>query len=444
MELESIFKETIERRKLFSAGDRLLLAVSGGVDSVVLCELCKRVGYSFVIAHCNFQLRGEESKRDEEFVRKLAGQYSVEFVLARFDTESYAAENKLSVQVAARDLRYNWFKQFIDEKKADWILTAHHADDNIETVLMNFFKGTGISGLRGIPEKNDRIVRPLLGIRKAQLLDFAKTTDLHWVEDSSNVSDKYSRNYFRNQLIPLVGQLYPQAEENILSNISRFSEVEMIYQQAIEQFKKKLIEQKGSEFYIPILRLLQQNPLNTIVYELTKNFGFSAAQSKEIIKLFDSESGKMIQSATHRIIRHRKWLVISALAPGDNTIIVIDEYDKKIDTHKFSLTVETRNGDYTLVKNSSELAQLDKKYIKFPLILRKAKPGDYFYPLGMKKKKKLNRFLIDQKASKIEKENVWVIESGKRIAWVVGHRIDDRFKLGPQSQSTLVLIRQNK
>ena len=251
MGLELTFKEIIERRRLFSAGDRLLLAVSGGLDSVVLCELCKRAGFSFLIAHCNFQLRGEESERDEDFVRKLAADYNVDFELRRFQTEQFATNNKLSVQVAARELRYSWFKELIKEKKADWILTAHHADDNIETVLMNFFKGTGISGLRGIPEKNDRIVRPLLGFRKSDLLSFAKTVPLQWVEDSSNASDKYNRNYFRNQLIPLISQLYPKAEENILSNIHRLGEVEMIYQQAIEQYKKSLIEARGSEYFIP-------------------------------------------------------------------------------------------------------------------------------------------------------------------------------------------------
>lgn len=444
MELETSFKETIKSRKLFSAGDRLSLAVSGGLDSVVLCELCKRAGYSFLIAHCNFQLRGEESQRDEDFVRKLARQFDVDFEHCRFDTEQFANEHKLSIQVAARELRYTWFKELIAEKKADWILTAHHADDNIETVLMNFFKGTGISGLRGIPEKNDRIVRPLLGFRKSELLDFAKSTGLNWVEDSSNASDKYNRNYFRNQLIPLISQLYPKAEENILSNIHRLSEVEMIYHQAINQYKKALLEQRGNEYFIPVLKLAKQTPLNSIVFELVRDFGFSPAQSKEIIRLFDSDSGKFVQSATHRIVRHRKWLVVTPLILSENSIFVIEDGDQVVDAGHFSLSVATNKTEYEKLKSSTEIAQIDLQAIRFPLILRKSKPGDYFYPLGMKKKKKLSRFCIDQKLSKSDKDNVWVIESDKRIAWVVGHRIDDRFKLSPQSQSTLLITRRNK
>lgn len=444
MGLELKFKEIIERRRLFSAGDRLLLAVSGGLDSVVLCELCKRAGFSFLIAHCNFQLREKESERDEDFVRKLAADYNVDFELRRFETDHFASERKLSVQVAARELRYSWFKELIKEKKADWILTAHHADDNIETVLMNFFKGTGISGLRGIPEKNDRIVRPLLGFRKSDLLSFGKTVPLQWVEDSSNASDKYNRNYFRNQLIPLISQLYPKAEENILSNIHRLGEVEMIYHQAIEQYKKSLIEARGSEYFIPILKLAKQTPLNTIVFELVRDFGFSPAQSNEIIRLFGSESGKFVQSATHRILRHRKWLVITPIVPSENSIFVIEKEDQQVDAGSFTLSVVTRRVDVDNIKSSADIAQLDLKTINFPLILRKSKPGDYFYPLGMKKKKKLSRFFIDQKLSKSDKENVWVIESGKRIAWVIGHRIDDRFKLSPQTQSALVLTNRNK
>ena len=444
MELAGLFTELIGRLKLFSAEDKLLLAVSGGIDSVVLCDLCKAAGFHFIIAHCNFQLRGEESDRDEEFVKSLAQKYSVEFFTIRFDTEQYAKKNKLSTQVAARELRYNWFRELLTTTQSKWILTAHHADDNIETVLMNFFKGTGVSGLRGIPVTNRPIIRPLLSFRKSDLLAYAKSRQLAWVDDSSNQSDKYNRNAFRNKIIPLVSQLYPQVEENILANIDRFTEIETIYQQAIIDRKKRLVEQRGPEYFIPVLKLAKEIPLNSIVYEVFREFNFSPAQTPELIKLLNAESGKWIQSTSHRAIRHRRWLIVSPILQNQKTTIVIDSAEDLVETDQFNLLIQSMKWEGQPIDSSVLVAQLDAKLVQFPLILRKPKAGDYFYPLGMKKKKKISRFLIDQKLSKMEKENCWVIESAKRIVWVVGHRIDDRFKIRPQTKFSLVLIMKSK
>jgi tRNA(Ile)-lysidine synthase len=412
----------------------LLLAVSGGVDSVVLFDLIKRAGFSFSIAHCNFQLRGSESVRDEFFVSSLKG--ATEIFVKKFATSDYAIEHKIAIQEAARKLRYDWFADLIDElhtkiDKQILLVTAHHGDDNIETVLMNFFRGTGILGMRGIlPFQSERsLIRPLLIFRKEQLIAYANENHLQFVEDVSNESDKYTRNFFRNQLIPQIQSIFPEAEKNILGNIERLNEVANIYQEAIVGKLNKLCEQRGAEVHIPILKLKQESALNTIVWELSKNFGFSAAQTSEIIKLLDADNGAHVSSLTHRVIRNRKWLIIAEKEKLNAQIHVIEADETKL---SFSLgtlhLTQLVNADYSINPDPA-IVLIDQNKIQFPLLLRKPKSGDYFYPLGMQKKKKISRFLIDLKLSKTQKENCWVIESNKKIVWVVGYRIDDRFKL---------------
>ena len=452
MDLLKQFQQYIKQQNLFQPKDRLLLAVSGGADSVVLCELCKQAGYDFIIAHCNFQLRGEESERDENFVKELGKKYIVEVLVKKFDTEKYAQENKLSIQVAARELRYEWFNELLIKIKDDFItevpnspfrglagvlLTAHHANDNIETLLMNFFKGTGINGLHGILQKQSNIIRPLLFAKKEELVEFAKENKLSFVEDSSNASDKYTRNYFRNQLIPNLQKVFPQLEDSLLNSIDRFREIEILYQQSVNLHKKKLLEQKGKEIHIPVLKLLKTTPLHTIVYETIKEYGFTAHQTNEVIALLKSETGKYIKSATHRILKNRNWLII---APNENVeaeTILIEENNKLVEFQQGKLNLEVLSTTNHKPQATNLVAQLNAADIKFPLLLRKWKQGDYFYPLGMQKKKKLSRFFIDQKLSLTQKEKTWVIEMDKKIIWVVGMRIDDRFKITDGTKNIL-------
>lgn len=460
MNLLNQFKEYINRHNLFQPKDKLLLAVSGGVDSVVLCELCKQAGYDFIIAHCNFQLRAQESERDEDFVKALGEKYSVEVLVKKSDTEKYASENKLSIQVAARELRYQWFaeltgnmqlamgnKQLTKSSKstgsdcplpiAHFLLTAHHANDNIETLLMNFFKGTGINGLHGILPKQGNIIRPLLFAKKEELSKFAKDNHLNFVEDASNASDKYTRNYFRNQLIPDLQKVFPQVENNLLNNIDRFREVEMLYRQSVDLHKKKLVEQKGKEMHIPVLKLLKLAALNTIVYGIIKDYGFTSHQTDEVAGLLKSNTGKYISSATHRIIKNRNWLII---APNENAEaeIILIEQEGSLQFALGSLQIKKIifNNQYSNI-NDQLTARLNAAEIKFPLLLRKWKQGDYFYPLGMQKKKKLNRFFIDQKLSLTQKEKTWVLEMDKKIIWIAGIRIDDRFKITDNTKNIL-------
>lgn len=465
MTLPEKFKAYVLKHNLFTSKDNLLLAVSGGVDSVVLCELCSQLGFNFEIAHCNFQLRGEESQRDEDLVKTLAGKYSVSVSIKKFETEKYAEENKLSIQVAARNLRYSWFEELINKTANNleqkiiinqgsgngkrenvsirplevrgnhFLLTAHHANDNVETLLMNFFKGTGIAGLKGIEPKKGKIIRPLLFAKKQELQKFATDYSLYYQEDSSNASDKYTRNYFRNQLIPSLQKVFPETEENLINSIDKFKDIEALYNQSVTLHKKKLMEEKGNEIHIPILKLLKAKPLPTILFEIIKEFNFTPHQTEEVIKILNSDSGKYISSQTHKIIKNRSWLIITPHDTLTASNILINENEAEVEFPQGNLKIKKAINDHGRIPNGNDLALLDEDKINFPLLLRKWKQGDYFYPLGMKKKsgalgkKKLSKFFIDQKMSLIEKEKIWVIESNKKIMWVINKRIDDRFKV---------------
>ncbi len=428
---------------LSAANCKLLLAVSGGLDSVVLTHLAAKAGFDFEIAHCNFQLRGSESERDEAFVKALGEKNYKAVHVKKFDTEAYATANKLSIQEAARNLRYQWFQEIITTsykpQTTNFLATAHHANDNIETLLINFFRGTGISGLHGILPKQHNIIRPLLFAKREAIENYANENNLTWVEDASNASDKYTRNLFRLKIIPAIKEVYPNVEDNLLHNIERFKETEILHRQAITVHKKKLIEQKGNEIHIPILKLQKSVPLHSIVWEIIKDFGFSSPQVDEVKKIFDADNGSHITSASYRIIKNRNWLIIAPLQTEIAENILIEKGEKLIVFENGELHVEQLQTTNDKPQTTNFAADVDTGDIKFPLLLRKCKQGDYFYPLGMQKKKKLSKFFIDQKLSKTEKEKVWVIETDKRIIWVVGYRIDDRFKITVATKTALRL-----
>ena len=443
MNLLQQFKEHISKRQLFTEANTLWLAVSGGLDSVVLCELCHQAGFRFSIAHCNFQLRGAESVRDEIFVRQLALQYNVPVLVNTFDTENYALAHQLSTQEAARLLRYEWFALLIEkEGSAAFLLTAHHADDDIETLLMHFFRGTGLQGITGIPEINQHIRRPLLAFSREELETFAREQGLQWVEDSSNASSVYTRNYFRNELIPGLEKVFPQVKNNLRDNLVRFKETAQLYQLAVDQIKKKLIRTKGAEQHVPIKQLLGYKS-RALIFEIIREYGFTEKQIDEVIKLGKSDSGRYLNapSGDFRLIRHRHWFIISPVTSEQSLNIIIEKPDQHILFSSGKLQLKTKTYQAGEAPTSADPKQvlLDAKAINFPLLLRKWKTGDYFYPLGMKKKKKIARFLIDAKLSKSAKENVWVLESNQRIIWLVGHRIDERFKITPRTTAVLVL-----
>ena len=452
MNLHEDFKAYIRKENLFHPEAGLLLAVSGGVDSVALLKLCVDASFRVMVAHANFQLRDKESERDENFVKGLAQQYGLDFISRRFDTLRYATDEKISIQVAARELRYAWFRELLNREfrqpaylgaaadfKPSFIATAHHGDDNIETALLNYFKGTGIRGMRGMLPKQGNIIRPLLFARKEDLIAYAKKEELGFVEDSSNAEDKYSRNYLRHQLMPVLRNIYPDVDANLLDNLSRFRDTESLYLQAVYAQKKKLLVQKGNEFHIPVEKLKSSQPLRTIVFEIIRDFGFEGAQVNELIRLLESESGRYIVSATHRLLKNRNWLIVSPIAGVETAPLVLVENPGQFAFDAGFLDVQLVRLPPNGIATDPLVASLDGGEIKFPLLLRKWKHGDYFYPLGMKKKKKLSRFFIDQKMSLVEKERTWVLEMDKKILWVLGRRIDDRFKIRPDSKDFLML-----
>lgn len=453
MELLRKFQAYIKIENLFHQKNKLLIAVSGGADSSVLCALCAAAGYNFSIAHCNFKLRGRESDRDEAFVKNLSAGYGVEVFVKEFNTLETAAENKTSIEETARNLRYDWFKELAapgndpDKKHFDFILTAHHADDNAETVLMNFLRGTGIKGLRGILPKHGKIVRPLLFARRKEIEDFVRQNNIAFVTDSSNAANDYTRNFFRNELIPAIEKVFPKVSQNILNNIERFAGIEYLYEESIDVIKKNLIEQKGAEAHIPVLKLAKTKPLRPVIYEIIKEYGFSASQVPEAEKLLNSESGKYILSATHRILRNRKWLIIGPLQSAQEDVHhVIEAHTESVlfAGGEIKFTHGTNTGE---LSTNADTAHIDAEKLEYPLLLRKYKQGDYFYPLRTQNlpavrlgKKKLSRFFADLKLSLAQKEKVWVMESDKKIVWVVGYRLDDRFKI---TASTKCILKQD-
>ncbi|MFT4152616.1 tRNA lysidine(34) synthetase TilS [Parafilimonas sp.] len=425
---------------LSPANNKFLLAVSGGIDSIVLTDLFYKSGYDFIIAHCNFLLRGEESFRDELFMTTLKEKYNKEVIIQQFNTRQYAEDNKISIQEAARKLRYDWFKAISYQLSAiSYTAIAHNADDNIETMLMYLFRGTGIRGLTGMQayDKERKIIRPLLFATRKQIAAYAEENNLERVEDSSNLTDKYTRNFFRHKIIPLAEEQFENARQNLLGNIQRFKDVATLYEQSIEMHKKKLIEQKSNEIHIPILKLQQTKPPDTVLWEIIKPYNFHAHQLPGIKKLFDADNSSYVQSQTHRIIKDRKHFIIAPLETQEAKHILIEATDKQVKFENGVLMFEKLSAISYQLSAGSNMAQIDESKIKYPLLLRKWKQGDYFYPLGMKKKKKLSRFFIDLKLSATAKENIWLLEMNKKITWVIGYRIDERFKVTPSTQEVL-------
>jgi tRNA(Ile)-lysidine synthase len=416
----------------WSPQDRLLLACSGGVDSMVLLHLLVQSKANVVVAHCNFQLRGAESERDENFVSTICKASGIECLTQSFDTAAYAATNKISIQLAARQLRYQWFEQLLAAGKANWLLTAHHQDDQVETVLMHFFRGTGINGLAGIKAKQQQIIRPLLNFAKSDLLQYAQAHQLQWEEDSSNEQSDYTRNFFRHEVIPVVGKVFANAVGNAANSIEHLQEAHTIYEAYINTQTKKLLEKDRQEQRISILKLQQQVAPNALLLEILQPFGFSPAQTSEVLDLCLAQTGKAVYSATHVVFKNRKWLVIAALAQQAATQLLIDATDKIVLFAHGKLQFEAIPQPANLNNNNEAIAIIDSKALEYPLLLRPWKTGDYCYPLGMgMKKKKLSRFFVDKKLSKTEKEKIWVLESNRKIVWVIGQRIDERFKVKP-------------
>lgn len=431
----SRFLQYIKKEKLIAPKQKTLLAVSGGVDSVVMCNLFHQANLPFAIAHCNFKLRNTESNQDEKFVKSLATRYNVPFHSISFKTNEYAKKNKLSIQMAARELRYRWFEKVCQQYNYNALATAHHQDDSIETFFINLIRGTGVAGLHGITAKQEGIIRPLLFATKQDILNYSTTNALHHHEDSSNSSDKYLRNKIRHHLIPLLKEINPQFEKTASHTIQRLSEVESVYKNEIESKRKQLVKSSENGYMISISALQKLHPLNTYLYELLKPFDFNATTVEEIISTLNGESGKEFFSSTYRLVKDRKTLLLQQFASKSDikNTFHITKTQNAISINSLQLKLEIVPISSTIVIDklsiNNAMALLDFSKLTFPLEIRPWKKGDTFYPLGMKGKKKLSDFFIDKKLSIYEKENCWLLTSNEKIVWVIGYRIDERFKV---------------
>lgn len=411
---------------------RLLIAVSGGVDSVVLAHLCKESDLEIALAHCNFHLRQEESAGDEEFVVELADALELEVFVEHFDTKAFAEDQKLSIQMAARELRYRWFEELRESFGFDYILTAHHANDDLETFLINLVRGTGLDGLTGIPRRNDFVLRPLLPFSRSSIEGFARTQKLRWREDSSNASSKYLRNRIRHEIVPVLQELNPQLLESFhktQSHLRKSSHLVEAYISAIFPRVAKEIRH-GYSFDIKTLKTLPH--LKAVLYELFKSFGFT--EWRDIRHLLDAQSGKVVYSRTHRLIKDREELLLTQLPDEGEVQYSIEEEEEVVMLPIGTFHFEKVEG---ISKTNSRSIHIDKSKLKYPLRLRKWQQGDFFYPFGMEGRKKLSKFFKDNKLSLPEKENCWILCSQNRIVWVVDQRADARFSVDNETLDIL-------
>lgn len=430
------FTQFLTHSCLVQKNNRLLLAVSGGVDSVVMCEWMHQAGMTFGIAHCNFQLRGEAADGDEMFVAQLAQKYGVPFYSIRFDTLRFAEDNKMSIQMAARSLRYDWLEDIRAENDYTFIATAHHQNDVAETMLFNLTKGTGIAGMHGILPKTGKLIRPMLYLSKQNIEEFAQTNGLAFRTDESNAETKYLRNKIRHTVIPALKEINPNLEETYYQNALRFQEIEHIYRKGIDAYRKKLFEGSEREYFIPIGKLIKIAPVKSVLYELLRPFGLNASQVEQIIEVLTQESGKVFYSNTHQILKDRKFLILSPISSKDTSYTLIEQQTVNIEKSDLQLHFEYLPAEGYVFSADTEVASIDAGKLEFPLVLRRWKMGDYFYPLGMNlKKKKLKRFFTDIKLNLSQKDNVWILADNRgRIVWIIGYRMDERFKITPNTR----------
>ena len=432
-------QQYIINKKLFSKDSNLLLAISGGADSVCLFFALKELGYNVELAHCNFKLRGKESDEDEYFVKELANKYGVKFHVNSFETQKYASEQKISIQMAARDLRYKWFDELLAVNNLDFVITAHHKDDNVETFFINLIRGTGVNGLCGIKARNKKIIRPLLEISRQEIERYLTKNKIKYRNDSSNSEVKYLRNKIRHQLMPLLKEMNPNIEQTITNQIFVLDGINKVFQEQMTAIKERLLVQKEGIYKLNISELIELQHLEVILFEILKPFGFSEVD--QIIKAINSQSGKQFFSGTYQLIIDREQIIISALENHQEDIEIreIEIEIKNPLTMKFAGSL-----DFSLNKNPN-VAKLDFDKLSFPLKLRKWKNGDKFRPLGMRNFKKVSDFFIDEKYSILAKQKQWLLCSEDDIVWIVGNRIDDRYKIETHTKKVYIaeLLKEN-
>lgn len=444
--MKSELKEHLKNRFPFIKNKKLLLAVSGGIDSVVLTHLLYKLGYDISIAHCNFSLRGKESNKDEAFVVELGEKLMVPTFTKKFDTESYAAEKGISTQMAARELRYNWFSNIIAKNNIDYIVTAHHKDDVIETVLINLTRGTGLDGLTGIPEINGNIIRPLINFTRNEILVYATHKKLSWREDSSNSSIKYVRNKIRHKVVPFLKEINPNLLETFSKTLQNFRNSQEIILDRVNEIRKQVFSNVNNEIHLNLLNLKKLHNPKIYLFELLKEFGFT--EWDDVANLITAQSGKQLFSKTHRLLKDREILILTKITNQINNPIynipkncTVIEKPIHLTFEKIDIPFDTKNHKNKLFSEiiSTEINTItvDFDKLKFPLTIRKWQKGDYFFPIGLQGKKKVSKFFKDNKLTLVEKENAWILCSEDKIVWIIGQRLDERFKVTENTCSVL-------
>jgi tRNA(Ile)-lysidine synthase len=437
------FQDFINQHELFARDNKILLAISGGKDSVLMLHMFKAIGVNIGVAHCNFNLRGDEAQRDENFVKMLSASLDVPFYLTHFDTKKYAAENKISTQMAARDLRYQWFEEIRVKYGYDLVASAHHQNDTVETMLINLTRGTGISGLHGILPKRQHLIRPLLFLNRNEIDEIIDKNHLDFVEDSSNQSTHYTRNKIRLGVIPKLKEINPDLEKTFTENAVRFAEVEAFLNTEVEKLATKILQKKDDGIYIAMDEIVKLNPQRLLFFELLKPYGFTESVVQEILSHLNSLSGTHFFSSTHQAIINRDYLVIAEknvdsifnqfIHPSTQNIL----FGKDEIALSFSSEIKFEVDHYKAFVNADKLI--------FPLIVRNWQNGDKFIPLGMRQPKKVSDYFIDEKVPIHLKATTPILINGNGdIVWIVGMRQDNRYKLTAATKKVAIFELKKK
>ena len=438
------FDAFIKQYALFEPADKVLLGVSGGRDSVLLAHLFHVSGYKFGIAHCNFMLRGDESISDEDFSRSLASTFSVEFHSMKFSTAEYSSDHHISIQMAARDLRYKWLEKIRKEYNYQYLAVAHHQNDTIETMLLNLTRGTGIAGLHGILPKRDKLIRPLLFLTRPEIDQLVSSENITYRDDASNDSTKYARNKIRLEVIPKLKELNPNLEETFEANRRRFVDLEILLNDRITELKAKLFsEEPSGEIYIDLTALKVLHPINTLLFNLFMPYNFTEPVLNDLVKSWDGQSGKIFESPTHTLLLDRNKLILSKIIQFDSPEMAIHQDDKEVTWGSKLYYNWTIPAAILQLQRSAAIAQLDADKLLFPLKIRTWRTGDYFYPLGMGGKKKLSDFFTVLKIPLNHKQNIGILVNGNGdILYVDGYRIDNRYKVTTETKKVYIFEQQ--